>query len=285
MYDQILLATDGSECSERAAAAAIAVASRFDAHLHAIYVLDAREIPAGIEADVTELDQGIGRSALDDVEAQAATAGVSVNTALVESHEAIHESILEEAEERNIDLLVIGSHGRTGIGRILLGSVAERTIRHATMPVLTIRAEPLAGEVDRILVPTDGSAGAIAAADHAVDLARATDAAIHIIHVVDLTRMGGDITAGPVYAEFEDIGREAVDDLIDRAKSAGVRSVQGNVLAGRPGRAIVDYAEDRDIDLIVLGTHGRSGLDRILLGSVAEKVVRIAEEPVMTVRG
>ena len=136
---------------------------------------------------------------------------------------------------------------------------------------------------EHILVPTDGSDGTDAAVDHAIDLAETYDAALHTIYVVD-ANVGADAGVANVYANLEQAGERAVQDVVDRAEAAGVETVEGAVAEGVPHRAILDYAEQRDVDLIVMGTHGRTGLDRYLLGSVAEKVVRLSDVPVMTVR-
>ncbi|MFB6300176.1 MAG: universal stress protein [Halobacteriales archaeon] len=136
---------------------------------------------------------------------------------------------------------------------------------------------------DRILVPTDGSDGTTRAVDQAVDLAATFDATLHTIYVVDNTSLPADVSAGSILEALERTGEEATGSVVTAAESADVK-VESDVLHGTPHRTIVEYAEDNDIDLIVMGTHGRSGLDRYLLGSVTEKVVRLARIPVLTVR-
>jgi len=134
-----------------------------------------------------------------------------------------------------------------------------------------------------ILVPTDGSDGASAALDEAVDLAAAFDATVHSLYVVDVAAVGSEAGAVDLVESFEQMGEDAVDAAATRARDAGVEAT-GAVRTGSPHRAILDYAEDTGIDLVVMGTHGRTGLERYLLGSVTEKVVRTAEMPVLTVR-
>ncbi|MFB6085600.1 MAG: universal stress protein [Halodesulfurarchaeum sp.] len=140
---------------------------------------------------------------------------------------------------------------------------------------------------ERIVVPTDGSASSQPAIDHAVDLAAAQDATIHGVYVVNLSSFSGVPTEGSwegVSAALEREGEEALEMVED---AAAVREVPVELvrLEGRPSQQIVEYADDIDADLIVMGTHGRGGLDRLLLGSVAERVVRAASAPVMTVQG
>ncbi|MFB6130183.1 MAG: universal stress protein [Salinigranum sp.] len=143
-----------------------------------------------------------------------------------------------------------------------------------------------------ILVPTDGSEYAEAALDHAISLAQQFDSTIHVLHVVD-ERLTGLVTeyqdlGTEVQAEMEDdleaMGRDATETAIGRAEEADVPA-ESHVVAGVPARAIVEFADDNDVDVVVMGTHGRSGFGRALLGSVTEKVVRSADVPVITVRG
>lgn len=136
----------------------------------------------------------------------------------------------------------------------------------------------------RILLPTDGSTTTDRALDHAADLASRYDAELHVVYVIDATVFSDDVATGTLQAEFEAQGESIVERVSDRAREAGVDDVVDAVLRGTPHREILDYAADREIDLIVMGTHGRTGLDRYLLGSVTEKIVRVSDAPVLTVR-
>ena len=137
---------------------------------------------------------------------------------------------------------------------------------------------------DAVLVPTDGSEGTRGAVEHAIDHARRYDAALHVVYVVD-ARVGvvRETTPDAIFEELETRGQRAIDDVITQAEAAAVDTIEGVVARGDPHQAILDYVDDADIDLIVMGTHGRSGLDRYLLGSVTEKVLRLTEVPVLAV--
>ncbi|MFB6151074.1 MAG: universal stress protein [Haloarculaceae archaeon] len=135
-----------------------------------------------------------------------------------------------------------------------------------------------------ILVPTDGSDGSMVALDEAVDLAAAFDATVHSLYVVDTTVTQPNTGYIDVAESFERIGRETTEAAVERAEEGGVEAVAA-VRTGTPHRAILSYADETDADLVVMGTHGRTGLERYLLGSVTEKVVRTADVPVLTVRG
>ncbi|MFC4552716.1 MULTISPECIES: universal stress protein [Halorussus] len=139
---------------------------------------------------------------------------------------------------------------------------------------------------DRILVPTDGSAETERAVAHAADLATAHDAELHAVYVVDAATFAGL----PMEASWDGItetlhgeGEAALERVESIADDRGV-AVTTHLLEGSPSKRIVQWAEGEDCDLVVMGTHGRGGIDRLLLGSVAERVVRACKVPVLTVR-
>ena len=137
---------------------------------------------------------------------------------------------------------------------------------------------------DEILVPTDGSAAAERAIEHAIDLAARYDARLHAFYVVDTSAYAALEGAGSSVVEaLEEQGNEAVDDIVEAGEAAGV-AVERVVRQGSPHRSILEYVDEADVDLVVMGTHGRQGLDRYLLGSVTERVVRSSPVPVLTVR-
>jgi len=269
MYDTILVPTDGSDVAAAAAEAAVAFARRFGADVHALYVRESSDDDEGERATTAVADR-------------AAAAGVDATTAVVDAEGPISRRLLDYAAEHDADCIVMGTHGRTGFGRFVLGSVAERTLRESSVPVLTVHEETVVDrDLDSILVPTDGSAGAAAAAAHAVDLALATGAALHVVHVVDIGVLPTD-GSGAVLDELQRAGRQALDSVVERAERADVSTIRASVLSGTPYRAITDYADAEAVDLVVMGTHGRTGMDRYLLGSVAERVVRLTDRPVLT---
>ncbi|MFC5279685.1 universal stress protein [Halorubrum rubrum] len=157
-----------------------------------------------------------------------------------------------------------------------------------------------------ILYPTDGSTGSEAAAEHVRNLASSFDATVHVLHVVDMRHAGLGASGGfhsdepsamsgrSAETGYEGMEKPDVDDEIaeqakaiveEAAAALGDVETVPAVETGTPHSAILRYADDRDVDLIVMGTHGRTGVERYLLGSVAEKVVRMADRPVLTIRG
>ena len=137
---------------------------------------------------------------------------------------------------------------------------------------------------DRILIPTDGSPAAEAAIEHAIDIAEKYDATVHALFVVDgasysTLEAGAEI----VMEALESEGKRAVERIAEIAGDAGL-DCETSVVSGTAYRSIREYIDDHDIDLVVMGTHGRRGIDRYLLGSVTERVVRTSDVPVLTVR-
>jgi nucleotide-binding universal stress UspA family protein len=121
------------------------------------------------------------------------------------------------------------------------------------------------------------------AVSHAAGLASVHGADLHVVHAVEpqaaVESAGVDVTSA-----LEEVGERAIADAESAAREAGVEDVNGSLLSGTPHRRIVEYAQDNDVDLIAMGTHGRTGLGRLLLGSVTEKVVRTSPVPVLTIR-
>lgn len=136
---------------------------------------------------------------------------------------------------------------------------------------------------ERILLPTDGSVSTDKAVDQALALAEISDASLHVLSVVDQTTMPPDIRSEILGDELEAECRDAVTDVERTATEAGI-DVETSVQRGTPYEVILDYVDEHDIDCVVMGTHGRRGLDRYLLGSVTEKVIRLSNVPVLTVR-
>lgn len=279
MYQTVLVPTDGSDAAVTAAQTAFALARQFDADVHAIHVVDPDSTDSAYAEDVVTA-----------VEEAAVEVGVETTAALVESDD-VHRAIVEYADTREVDCIVMGTHGQESLREHVLGSVTERTLGDSPVPVITVQAETVVtSDIDRLLVPTDGSAGARAATEHAIEFAATTGASLHTIHVVD----AGDVSDGDegdsensdesdVLDALETEGKRAVEAIIDAARRADV-TVEASVVSGVPHRAIEAYAEERDVDYVFMGTHGRTGVGQQLLGSTTERVVRRLDVPVVSVR-
>jgi nucleotide-binding universal stress UspA family protein len=292
MYDTILVPTDGSAGAEAAARHGVNLATAFESQVHFLSVVDERSYSGTIvdlDPEVQEQRDTYEQQATEAVQALEEIADeLSVTHHTAVEHGIPYETILSYADEHDVDLISMGTHGRTGLDRLLLGSVTERVVRTSDIPVLTSRDEPAdhAG-YDRILIPTDGSEAATTAIDHGIAIAEQYDATIHALSVVDVGALAGGYDAGaglPTIIEaFEEGCEQAVGDVAERCDARDI-DVVTEVSQGTPYRAIRDYIADEGIDFVTMGTHGRTGLERYLIGSVTERTVRTSDVPVLTIR-
>ncbi|PHQ37388.1 hypothetical protein DJ69_16950 [Halorubrum persicum] len=286
MYDTIVVPVDGSAPAQAAAETAVQLADTFDADVSLLAVVEPSD-----SSPTESLPDAPGRDdlssqwlqTLDRAAATASKADVPCETA-IESGVA-HTEIAAHADRVGADLVAMGTHGRTGIDRLLLGSVTERTLRTLEIPVLTIPGVEAAGaDIDDIVVPTDGSPGSERAAEHACAVADAYDATVHALAVVDVQSLAavseGGVAISDLVSSLEAQREHHVEAVCERAEARGV-PCESAVVEGTPQTAIRDYADDRDADLIAMGTHGREGVKRLFLGSVTERTVRESEVPVL----
>ncbi|MFB6089598.1 MAG: universal stress protein [Halobellus sp.] len=271
---RILVPVDGSESAMPALEHALSLANETGASVHILAVIDHYRLSSLDERKEVETDL---ENAVSDAAAIAQDAGVAVRTAVESGFP--HETILEYVDHEGIDLIAMGTHGRTGLNRYLLGSVAEKVVRLSPVPVLAVRPEAAGERPYRdVVVPTDGSDAAIPAERWGVGLAARFGAAVHAVSVVPEE----PVRSSETKAAYEDAAEEAVERVRRVAEEAGV-GIDGAVEHGVPHREILDFADRTGADLLVVGTHGRTGVERFVLGSVAEKVVRLSETPVLVV--
>ncbi|MEF8787172.1 MAG: universal stress protein [Haloarculaceae archaeon] len=289
--DSILIPTDGSAPADTATQHALSLASQFDATVHALAVVDLQQAAGPFNAgglDATFVDR-LKEQADEDVQHIANKWAQPDRFQGTVEEGMPSEAILEYVQDNDIDLVVMGTHGRTGVRRFVLGSVTEHVLRESPVPVLATGAadeEPTL-PYRNVLVPTDGSDCATAAVDHALSIASVCDATLHALNVIDesvIVGSPGGVLPANYLDSLEQMGEEATDALAERAREQGV-DVETAVERGRPGDGIRVYASDHDVDLVVMGTHGRSGMERFLLGSTTEQVIRTGTCPVLAVPG
>jgi nucleotide-binding universal stress UspA family protein len=280
---RVLFPTDYSEAAEQAFVHAAHLAAAHDAELHALHVTS--EEPRGGRRQVPEHHiDAAAQLGLPTERAAGPLSPEKITQREIQADSAA-EGILSYAEEHGIDLIVMGTHGRQAIERMLIGSVAERVVREAPCPVLTVRA---GGDLNvrRILVPidfSDRSKAAIAVAEALADLYDANIELFFVIDEADLPIPGAPVL-GPVHVAPDVVEarfRKLMNDLVKEYQDG--RSLTGTVHVGSPASDIIDHAAEH-ADLIVMSTHGRRGVQRFFLGSVAEKVIRRAPCPVFTVK-
>jgi nucleotide-binding universal stress UspA family protein len=285
MYENILLPYDGSEGAAEVLHHASEIAHWADATIHVLYVADTtRDSVTVIEGHTVDVLEQQGGDIIDEATKTLDTLGVSYETDVVQGNPA--PTIVEYAERYAQDLVVMPTHGREGISRYLIGSVSEKVVRLSSVPVLTARMQPdetLVFPYENILIPTDGSSAATHAAAHLVELAASLDATVHVLSVVDDTTLGLDARSTISGKESEAAATDAVETVVSEAETREVVTIARHIEHGTAVEVILDCIESNDIHAVGMGTTGRRGTDRILLGSVAEKTVRSAPVPVMTV--
>ena len=290
---RVLFPTDFSDQARSALRHALLWCRRFRADLDAIHVVPLPEenpvYPSRYASDSAEvwpeLESRVMAELKTHVPADAAE-GVAVRH-LVGRNKDPAVAISRHAVRRDIDLVVMGTHGRRGFRKLLIGSVTETAMREVGCPLLAIPpSEEEAALPTRILAPIDFSTFALQTARHARAAASAFGAELLYIHVVESGRVpefyASDV-APPSRAEsrIRDRATKALQKLDDES---GGGDAELFVVPGHPSEDIVQFAEAHDVDLIVIPTHGLDAIDRLLIGSVADKVVRKSSCPVLVLQ-
>ena len=296
MFDKVLVPLDGSELAERALDPALAITRARDAELLLLSVTSYHQIlpPAAAGYGLTTTDQIADLSRddaanyLEALRCEARCSDCHIRTMVVEGDVA--GRIVDTAADEGVDLIVMTTHGYSGFTRWILGSITERVLRGASCPVLVVRqAIPLC----KALVALDGSSLAEEALAPGLELARLLGCQVALLRAdtgedlssveQGLLRMAG---AGPC----QELVEGAEDRLghylecVARQHRSPDLPIETVVLQAQPAEAILSYAESEEVDLIVMATHGRTGLRRWVYGSVTEKVLRQAGCAMLIVR-
>ena len=290
---RILFPTDFSEGAERAFPQAAFLANWHDAELHIVnatarhqheYAEAKEHFPVSIDtlnAWLRRPSRGNAETAWPDLEA------LSLVQEQLESAVPA-EALTGYADEHDIDLVVMGTHGRRGVDRMLFGSVTEEVVRTAPCPVLTVRADAERAPdqaVRRVLVPIDFSDASREALRHAKEIALTYGAEVDLLHAVQSPTYPSAYNLDPISFPTDEVVEQAEEQLADWAlEELGYEHALVSAEVGSPSGTILDYVEKNEVDLVVIATHGRTGLDRLVLGSVAERVVRQAPTPVFLVK-
>ena len=272
--NKILVARDFSQASDTAFRFALELANRCSAEVHTLFaeVIHGPIAPPG-----------------DEQEHGGKLANLVVKNTIVRDVAAA-PAILHYARDNDVDLIVLGTHGRRGLRRLFLGSMAEEVVRLSTRPVLTVHASSTVRPdlFKEILVPIDFSPHSRAALTKAVSLARDFGATLDLLHIIEEPLHPAFYNTGvfSIYDLQPDIELRAEQHLRQLYDEVGAEDIEArfHVKPGHAAREIVAFANDRRTDLIVTSTHGLTGLEHLLIGSVAEKVTRMAPCPVLTVK-
>ncbi len=288
----ILVAVDFSEASDWAAEYAAVLAARNGAHLHVVHVrvLSDDLYEEGLQ-DHERFQGALDRAAETRLYNTPRRVDVDVSRAALRGTSAAAE-IVDYAADHAIDLVVVGTRGRTGLTHILLGSVAQAVVRLSPVSVLVVSHAEGSRPSDRaefrdILCPVDFSDASKKAFDAALALAQRNGARLRALHVVDEIPYPSfyRTSPSPVADDPSRIRQRALKEMKKLHGDDGDVAVEPLVADGRAPRKIVEVAQEHRVDLIVMGSVGLSGMRRVLVGSVAEKVLRTAHCPVLIVKG
>jgi len=278
-FQKILCPVDFFKPSTHAFSYALKLAVNYGASVHALHVV-APVIPAayGAPFNIEELTTGLEKESvrlLQKLKNGAEKSGVSVTTEVRMGD--IDLEIRHVLETQKADLVVMGTHGRRGFERLVMGSITERMIRHCPVPLITVgpgRKGAAPPDIRRILVTTDFSEGTRDAMDHALSIAQECQAKVTLLHVVH--DLAADFSAKYHEQLFQGIQTE-MQKLIP-AEALNWCEVETRIEAGLPYQVISEFVQSGKFDLLVMNIHGKNMLDRVLVGSTAERSVRVASE-------
>ena len=288
-FQKILCPIDFSPGSEQAMRMAILLANEAGAELvlaHAWHVPPMALSGEYVFTDVMqELSDG-AQEALDHAVSEATELGAKRLASKLLAGMPRYEIVELLEHDPTFDLVVMGTHGRTGLARVMLGSIAESTVRHAPCSVLTVRPDAELKPFARVLCPVDFSGSS----EHAVELAagfvQPGSAGITLLHVIDPPHVyGGAKRTLDFIRSLDKYSTEHLDQWAARLEGKAPAPIAKLSRVGRPGAEILRVLDEGPaFDLVVMGSHGRTGIERLLLGSVAEKLVRHAKCPVLVAR-
>src|SRR5215217_2800607 len=289
----ILLATDGSREDELAAKSALGLAQQTGSELHVVHVLASpldTQDPSSFEPEVRRQLEKRTRERIDELVGRIESSGGDV----AGSHLGVGRPdavIIGQAEQIGAGVIVMGSRGRGGVRRALMGSVSDSVVRHAHCPVMVVRGEAVVFP-NKILLATDGSEEANLAASTAAEMAKSTNSELHVVcveHTPDIFyEMPGIVLDPNLQSRLEEGVDEAakttLEEQVQKIKETGIEVAGAHTREGFPDEEIVGVAGRLSAGLIVMGSRGRGPLRRALLGSVSDSVVRHAHCPVLVVR-
>jgi len=266
--EKLLVATDRSVFSEGAIREAINFAKKCSSRLYVVSAMETNPEYETIGANVFQKEEEEAIGYLESIKTRASQEGLYCQSMLLHGNEP-YQLIVETASEKMVDMIAIGRRGRTGLMKVLMGSVTAKVIAHAPCKVLVV---PKAARIEyrNLLVATDGSAHSIAAASETIGIAK---------------RCGSSIIAVSVArsdAKMEE-AKTNVSRVVEMAQKDNI-SVEALTPIGRAHDVIVETAGGRAVDLIVMGTYGETGLRKFLMGSTTEKVIGHAACAVLVVK-
>jgi len=293
MYRQIMVPLDGSRFAESALPLALAISRHTGATMHLVTVQE--PIPSFAYDEWESAAEEWTQSYQENVLARVRERATGKVTADLGSGHVVE--VLEQiAEQNDVDLIVMATHGRGMFSRAWLGSVADAFLHHTPRPILLVRPEEAGSQPDlsqsveltRILVPLDGTELSESAIEDAVEFGSLFDADFHLVRVVPYPMQFNSPYLPhtmQMNQQFVEEARDAADSYlrehVHRLREQGLRADHNVVVVAQPGHGILSEAEATGCDFIAMATHARKGLSRALLGSTADKVLRGSHLPVL----
>ena len=280
-YRRLLISFDGSESSRNALKQAIKLAGAEKEWIEALSVMPAYE--GDIEfigvSDIKGVLEGPKEKLLAEAKDIAGAEGAEIMTDI--EYGKVYERIVDVADKKDCDLIVMGRRGLDRVERMLMGSVTSRVIGHTHKDVLVVPRDATIGWKN-ILLATDGSKYSMAAAEHAVNFASSYGGDLTAVSVVDVT--DEFYAQAPHLVErMGEKAKEFLEDIKRKAEASGVK-IETAVREGNTYEKIVDLADEKSADIIFMGSHGMTGLKKLLMGSITEKVIGHASCSVMVAR-
>ncbi len=257
-YKTLIVATDGSEASQNAIEVAFDLAKTCKSFLYIVSIIEIFPMVDGalgmtekVKSDLLESLEPLKQRALDE--------NISCEI-LVLTSQRPDETLVDLAKQKSADAIIIGTHGRTGIKKVLLGSVSRMVIGDAPCPIWQVPPK-VTFNIQSILVATDGSVNANIALEEAFEASKECGSDLTVVSVVKPDRPSSY--------------RKEAERIVEQAKKEGATrdiQVEGIVTEGEPWKKIVEIAKDKSIGVIIMGRHGQSALEKLLVGSVTERV-------------
>ncbi len=294
MIRRFLVPLDGSPFSEGALPVAIDLAKRVtggEVHLAFVYepVIDAQGVPP-VDPTYGKVIQDGYRTLLDEVIARHRTEGVALSGEVLVG--PVVHLLADHAKELAADLIVLTSHGRGGLSRFWLGSTAEGLARHAEVPILLLRPEEHRGithlDARHVLVPLNGTGFGEAVLDIACSVAGTEGTTYHLVHVIPpvptLLSAASTTHDKQIFGARATVAKEYLRTMAERLRTRGA-AVETELLTGEHvGGRLLAYLDEKPFDLVAMATHGRHGVGRVLIGSVADKILRGTHIPLLLFR-
>lgn len=281
MYKNILVPLDGSESSKNALNQAIKLAKKENSKIAAVKVIPSYEgeMEISLAPDIEESIRKPAEKILEEADRMADAEGISIDTILEKG--IVHDEIINVARLRNCDLIVMGRSGLSALARAFMGSVTAKVIGYSPIDVLVVPKNAVL-KWQSILLATDGSKYSEAATERILDIAQTYGGELKVVSVVDVP--------DEAYAEVPDVidkmaegARDIVKSVKDRAEVLSIKTAVF-VKEGDASKQIIDTANELGVGMICMGSYGRTGLKRLLMGSVTEKVIGHATCPVLVVK-